>query len=416
MHPSVQTYERPPGSVGVDERLVELLGVYGLTEREARIFIFLTKNGSCGAGELARAVDIRRMEAYRLLKRLLDRGIVVSTAGKPIKYQAESLEGVLSLLADEQRGYVRRMDEAKPELTTLWKQLPRSPQESFEQRFRIIQGREQIYNTMSKMAEQAASSLSMVLTKNDVIQAHVLGIGDRVAEAAKRGVRVQVIAPIDPATLEAVEGMAKVAEVRHSYDAPRSRLVVVDGTQTLVSLVLDDSKGLKNDRDTAIWTDSRDYAETMGGLYRVSFARAEEGSGRIAQVRGQAKFEEKVAALLGVVRTAMTEAGWRFEAPGALRSGSGADFEFAAVLHGPQKQKVGVDVVFAPRGAPVAEKVTAAALKKLDLKDAGMVVIASPAADDQSKSLANLLGVTVVDGTDAVDAAAAVRSSVAGAG
>ncbi|MDG7010854.1 MAG: hypothetical protein JRN57_01915 [Nitrososphaerota archaeon] len=399
----------------MDERLVELLGVYGLSEREARIFVFLTKNGSCGAGDLAKAVDIRRMEAYRLLKRLLDRRIVISTAGKPIKYQAESLEEVLSLLADEQRGYVRRMDEARPELVSLWKQLPRAPQESFEQRFRIIQGREQIYNSMSKMAEQATSTLSVALTKNDAIQAHVLGLGDKLAEAAGRGVKVQVMVTVDFSTLEAAEAMSRSAEVRHSDDAPRSRLVVADGSQTLVSLVLDDTKGLKNDRDIAIWTDSRDYAETMAGLYRSTFARGEDGAERVAAVKAETKFSEKTAGLLGVVKTAMTEAGWRFEAPGTIRGGSGADFQFSAVLHGPGKRKVGVDVVFAPRGASVAERVTAAALKKLDLGDAGMVIIATPAPDEQSKGLAGLLGVTVVDGTDAVDAAAAVRNSVAGA-
>ncbi|MDG6957958.1 MAG: hypothetical protein JRN55_04245, partial [Nitrososphaerota archaeon] len=140
----------------MDERLVELLGIYGLNEREARTFVFLTKNGACGAGDLAKAVGIRRMEAYRLLKRLLDRGIVVSTAGKPIKYQAETLDGVLSLLTDEQKGFVRRMEGARSELAGLWKQLPRAPKESFEQRFRIIQGREQIYNSMGKMAELAS--------------------------------------------------------------------------------------------------------------------------------------------------------------------------------------------------------------------------------------------------------------------
>ena len=105
----------PPLGLGrVEDRLVGLLGVYGLSEREARIFIFLTRNGACGAGELAKALDIRRMEAYRLLKRLLDRGIVVSTAGKPIKYQAETLDGILSLMTDEQRRIVRKMDDSRP--------------------------------------------------------------------------------------------------------------------------------------------------------------------------------------------------------------------------------------------------------------------------------------------------------------
>jgi sugar-specific transcriptional regulator TrmB len=398
----------------VDERLVELLGIYGLSEREARTFVFLTRNGACGAGDLARAIGIRRMEAYRLLKRLLERGIVVSTAGKPIRYQAETLDGVVSLLTDEQKGVVRRMEEARGELAGLWKQVPRAPVESFEQKFRIIQGREQIYNAMTKMVELATESLDLVLTRNDITQAHVLGIGDKIVEAARRGVKVSVVAPVDGATLEAADSLAKAAELRHSEEAPRSRLVVADGAQTLVSLVLDDTKGAKNDRDVAIWTDSKDYAETMAGLYRVSFAKAEDAGERIARVRSQMRFAERTTSMVAVVRDALSDRGWKVEAPGMIRGASGAEFEFAAVLSGPDRKKFGLDVVFGQKGGSVAEKVAASALKKLELKDAGLVIVATPGPDEQTTGLARLLGASVVDGSDAVDAAAAIRNSVAG--
>lgn len=406
------TYESKQVRFGVEDRLVGLLSLYGLSEREARIYVFLTRNGSCGAGELAKALDIRRMEAYRLLKRLLDRGIVVSTAGKPIKYQAETLDGILSLLTDEQRSVVRRMDDARPELLELWKQLPRAPKESFEQRFRIIQGREQIYSSMSKVIEGAASSLNLVLTKNDVIQAHVLGIGDKLVEAVSRGVKVRLVTTIDSTTLEAVDPIARRADVRHSEEATRSRLLVADGMQTLVSLVLDDTKGMKNERDVAIWTDSRDYAEMMGSLYQTSFAKAEDAAGRLADVRSQLKFQDRVSKMLGVVREAVVERGWSVEAPGVVKGLSGNEYEFAAALRGPTGQVYGLDVVFGTKDSSVADRVTSSATRKLDIKDAGIVIIASPPADDATSSLANLLGVTVIDGTDAVDAAAAVRNSI----
>ncbi len=399
----------------MEDRLVELLGVYGLSEREARILIFLTKNGPCGAGELAKATDIRRMEAYRLLKRLLDRGVVVSTAGKPIKYQAESLEGTISILADEQRGYVKKMDDAKPELVELWKNVPRAPQESFEQRFRIIQGREQIYNSLAKMVEQAKATVSLMLTKNDIVQAHVLGIGDKLVAAAKRGVKVEVVTIVDGTTLEAVEALTARTSVRHSEEAGRSRLVVADGTQTLVSLVLDDSKGMKNDRDVAIWTDSRDYAEMMSNLYGVSFAKAEESQGRLEAVKAKAKVEDKVNSMVGLVKAALSDLGWTVESPGKIVGESGAEYEFAAVLSGEAGQRVGVDVVFGQRGQPPDEAVTAAALKKLDIKHAEMAVIAVPYPEEQTASLATLLGVTVVDGSNSVGAASSVRSLAEGA-
>ena len=396
----------------MEDRLVGLLGTYGLAEREARIFVFLTRKGSCGAGELAKALDIRRMEAYRLLKRLLDRGIVVSTPGKPIKYQAETLDGVISLLTDEQRRVVKKMDEARPELLELWKQVPRGPQESFEQRFRIIQGREQIYSSIAKMVQGAASSLVLVLTRNDVVQAHVLEMEDKLLEAVRRGVKLQLLTLIDPATIEAVDNLAKHAQVRHSEEATRSRLVVADGIQTLVSLVLDDSRGMKNERDIAIWTDSRDYAEMMGSLYQTSFSKGEEAAGKLAEVRDRKRFEEKASKMVGVVRTALAERGWSVDDTARLKGVSGSEFDFAAVLTGPGGQRFGLDVVFGTRDAPVGDRVTSSATKKLDIRDAGIIVIASPMADDATASLAELLGVKVVDGTDAVDAAAAVRNSV----
>ena len=396
----------------MEDRLVGLLGVYGLTEREARIFVFLTKNGACGAGELAKALDIRRMEAYRLLKRLLDRGVVVSTAGKPIKYQAETIDGVLSLLTDEQRRTVKKMDDARPELLEQWRMLPRGPKESFEQRFRIIQGREQIYSTVSKMVEGAASALSLQLSRNDMVQVHLLGVGDKLQEAEKRGVKVELATLIDPSTVQAVEAAAKHAEVRHSEDAARSRLVLADGVQTLVSLVLDDTKGMKNDRDVAIWTDSRDYAEMMGALYQTSFSRAEDGVARIASVKDGMKFAERVSKVVDVVKAALADRGWEVEAPGTLRGASGGDFQFDAVLRGKAGRTFGLDVVFGTRDSPVGERVTASATKKVDRKDARELVVSTPMADVATAGLANLLGATRGEGSDLVGAAAAVRSSV----
>jgi len=43
-------------------------------------------------GEIAKAVQIRRMEAYRIIKRLADSGVVVATPGNPVKYTGEPIE------------------------------------------------------------------------------------------------------------------------------------------------------------------------------------------------------------------------------------------------------------------------------------------------------------------------------------
>ena len=63
----------------------------------------------------------------------------------------------------------------------------------------------------------------------------------------------------------------RVCELRHSDDFAKSRIVISDQAQVLVSLVLDDVVGRRNERDVAIWTNSGDYAMTMLPMFSKAF-------------------------------------------------------------------------------------------------------------------------------------------------
>ena len=45
------------------------------------MYLSLLTNGKQSAGEIAKAVQIRRMEAYRIIKRLADSGVVLGEPG-----------------------------------------------------------------------------------------------------------------------------------------------------------------------------------------------------------------------------------------------------------------------------------------------------------------------------------------------
>ncbi len=393
----------------MDERLIELLGLFGLPERESRIFLHLTRNGPSGAGDVAPALDIPRMEAYRLLKKMLDKGLVSSTLGKPVKYHAESLEALTSLLMSEQGQYLKRMQGARPELEEAWKRVASAPGSFEENRFRIIQGREQIYAAISKMVSGASTSVEAMMTRNDLAQADLVGLSDEFARATKRGAIVRLSTFIDAMTLVPARTLAETVEVKHSEEAAKSRLVLADGTQTLVSIVLDDSQGMKNERDVAIWTDSKDYAGTMGNLFQNSFAGATPAETRIMVVSGESLLGRKVGAVLNVLSEAVAEAKWSVNRSGKLKGASGREFEFTAVLTGPNNETVGLDIIAADREHTVSEKLSAAALKKLDMQDSRLAVVSIPLADESSQRLAEFLGIKVVDGSDVMEAASAIR-------
>ncbi len=395
----------------MDERAVKLLTQYGLSERESSIYLHLLANGSRGAGDIAKAVQLRRMEVYRIVKALSERGMVAASPGKPVKYAPEPIEAVIALLMDQQMKKLRDMEEARPELLTVGKTVQRLPESAAESRFKMVQGREQIYSQMERMIDSATASLQLVLTRNDLVQLHLLGAGERFRNAIKRGVTLKLLSSVDLKTVEAVESLPKGSEMRHSDDFAVGRMLISDGSQILVSLVLDDTQGRKNERDIAIWTDSSNYAEMMRLLFQKAFSGSLPSEERVREIKGGRKIEERSKAIADVIKATLSVEGWQVEAPGSLTGISGAPFIFPVVLK-KGNRVIATDVVLGHSEAAAREQIIASLMKGLEIKSGKLFVVASPYSDDELAKLADLVGVNLVDGSDTVEAVSEIRKRI----
>src|SRR5712692_698825 len=103
----------------LDERAQKLLGQYGVSDREALVYLRLLARGQLSAGEIAKAVQIRRMEAYRIVKRLADSGIVVAKPGNPVKYTGKPIEQVVAMMMDRQMKRLEEMERGRDEVISL---------------------------------------------------------------------------------------------------------------------------------------------------------------------------------------------------------------------------------------------------------------------------------------------------------
>jgi HTH-type transcriptional regulator, sugar sensing transcriptional regulator len=399
----------------LDERAQKLLVQYGLSERESLVYLSLLANGQQSAGEIAKATQIRRMEAYRIIKRLADSGVVVAAPGNPVKYTGEPIEQVVAMMMDRQMKKLDDMEKGRAEVVSLGKTFsPRSEKQREEYSFKMVQGREQIYGQVLRMVAAASGSLEMVLSRNDLMQLHLLGLGESLKEAKKRGAKPRVISVCDHQTTEAAEAVMKTAELRHSDDFERSRMVIADGDHVLVSLVLDDVVGRKNEKDVAIWTNSKDYAATMVPMFSKAFAGGLDARERLRELRTGRRSEERAKAMVDILKASLPLEGWSVEAPGRLKGVSGADYELSAVI-GLDGKAYAVDVVIGNDEASVREQLISAIMKGIEIKSPRLVVIGSPYSGDELQRLANLVGVLLIDGSDPVAAAARLRKEISAA-
>ena len=398
----------------MDERAQKLLMQYGLSDRESLVYLSLLARGKQSAGEIAKAVEIRRMEAYRIIKRLADSSIVVATPGNPVKYTAEPIEQVVAMMMDRQMKKLEEMEKGRAEVVSMGRTLaPPSAKEREEYSFKMVQGREQIYGQILRMVDAASSSLEMVLTRNDLLQLHLLGLADSLKESKKRGVKARVISISDHQTTEASEAVSRAAELRHSDDFAKSRIVVADADKVLVSLVLDDVSGRKNEKDVAIWTNSGDYAGTMVPMFEKAFAGSVDAKERLHELKTGRKAEERSKAMIDIVKASLPLEGWEVEAPGRLKGVSGAEYELSAVL-GLDGKGFALDVVMGNDEESVREEIIGAIMKGIEIKSPRLVVIASPYSGDDLQRLAHLVGVILIDGADPVVAVSRLRKEISG--
>jgi HTH-type transcriptional regulator, sugar sensing transcriptional regulator len=395
----------------LDERAQRLLMQYGLSDRESLVYLSLLANGKQSAGEIAKAVEIRRMEAYRIIKRLADSGVVVAAPGNPVKYTAEPIEQVVAMMMDRQMKKLEEMEKGRAEVVSIGRTIVPSAPQREEYSFRMVQGREQIYSQILRTVAAASASLDMVLTRNDLTQLYLLGLADALKEAKKRGVKARVISVCDHQTTEASDAVLHVSDMRHSEDFAKSRILVADSAQVLVSLVLDDVVGRKNEKDVAIWTTSGDYAATMVPMFEKAFAGSTDAREKLRELKSGRKAEERARAMIDIVKASLPLEGWRVEAPARAKGVSGAEYEVGATLNLGSKG-FAVEVVMGNDEESTREQIIGAVLKGIEIKTPPLVVIASPFSGDDLPRLANLVGVTLIDGADPVAAVATLRREV----
>ncbi len=385
---------------------------YGLSDRESLVYLSLLAHGQQSAGEIAKAVQIRRMEAYRIIKRLADSGVVLATPGNPVKYTGEPIEQVVAMMMDRQMKKLEEMEKGRAEVVSIGRTMaPRSGKQREEYSFRMLQGREQIYGQVLRLVGGATQSLEMVLTRNDLTQLHLLGLAESLKEARKRGAKARVISVCDHQTAEAAETVMRAAELRHSDDFAKSRMVVADKDQVLVSLVLDDVVGRKNERDVAIWTNSGDYAGTMLPMFEKAFSGSADARERLRELKTGMKAEERTKAMIDIMKASLPLEGWKVEAPGRVKGASGADYEVAALL-GLGEKGFAVDVVMGSDDESARGQIIAAIMKGIEVRSPKLVVIASPYSGDELHKLANLVGVLLIDGADPVAAVTKLRKEI----
>lgn len=234
---------------------------FGLTKDEAEAYLFLLRAGACRASDLAHKLRINRMKAYRILKTLGESGVVEAIVGRPVKFVAIPMEKMIDQLIEEKKVKILGMEKNGKEIIEHWKNIQTRVEDLEEPRFRILQGRKQIYEFLLQMFKRAKAKICIITTRNDLQRFSYYGIDDKLKSLYYLDKRI--LTQINQHELEAVENYLDFAEARHVALPATIRFVIVDDSEVLSTFAMDDSMSMSTQKDTGLWTNARNYINAM---------------------------------------------------------------------------------------------------------------------------------------------------------
>ncbi len=156
------------------EELINKLKELGLTTYEAKAYVALVLRGVATASEICDLSGIPYTRIYDVLASLVNKGMVVTIPGRPIKYKAIDPRRVLENLREEIINEYNRkiktteriMQELLSELVPIYERRSQNLRESIL----LLRGRRTIHDMVMSLFEHSHERIACLVTHNTLIR------------------------------------------------------------------------------------------------------------------------------------------------------------------------------------------------------------------------------------------------------
>ncbi|MGD9131800.1 MAG: alpha/beta fold hydrolase [Candidatus Bathyarchaeota archaeon] len=188
------------------ETIKAALSEFGLTPKEAEIYIFLAKHGLLTGGEISKQTKTHRGLVYRILKSLQKKGVVEPTLESPTRFSPVPFEKILDEnIRKKQEGAIS-LEKAKNGLLSDWKKIGGLRIEPDIGTFFVIKGNRKICSKISQMIKKTKRNFSAVLAVPELVRNEQLGVFDEIYDhSLKSKVKFEFITELSHHNLSAMK-------------------------------------------------------------------------------------------------------------------------------------------------------------------------------------------------------------------
>jgi sugar-specific transcriptional regulator TrmB len=161
------------------ERITRFLQDFGLNENEIRIYCLLSSSGPQKATTIAKSLRLQKMQVYRCLQDMENKGVVQIAFETPKRFAASSIENLLNEKTQEIQKKLVDLEANKKEILDQWKTgICKGGSEKTE-RFAVIQGEKKLAAAVDGLRKRAREELCTLITLKNLVNANLRGDHDK---------------------------------------------------------------------------------------------------------------------------------------------------------------------------------------------------------------------------------------------
>ncbi|MGB8311607.1 MAG: helix-turn-helix domain-containing protein [Halobacteriota archaeon] len=268
------------------EFITRLIG-FGLSEKEAQLYLHVLKYGPRPPSLLAKSLKTYREDVYRTLTSLIDKGMVNPSLETPTVYAAVDLEVALDTALKKHESELREMGMRKQELLEISKQQSFRPSDEFAT-FRILKSIKDVMAVSTTLLSSIEHEFLVCVNEVAAAVASLYGINETAKELIDRGGKVRVTTDISYSMIELVRQLLEIGEEVRHYDRYSGIMFIVFDRKRSISAINANVKRMSLDEPlSALWSDDPTYANYLVSTFELLWEQSIPAAQRIEELLEQ---------------------------------------------------------------------------------------------------------------------------------
>ena len=267
-----------------DAEFITRLISFGLSEKEAQLYLHLLKYGPKPTSLLAKSLKTYREDVYRTLTGLVDKGMVNPSLESPTVYAAVKLDIALDSAVKKHEAELREMERRKQELQELSKQQRFRPSDEFTT-FKIIKNVRELVTLATTSITSAKEEVLTCVPEIALVVTSPFGVNEAAKQLINQGGTVRVITDISYSGVEAVKEVLDIGEEVRHIGQYRGILFGVIDKKICFNAISTDITRLTLDQPVSwLWTDDTTYAKYLVSSFELLWKQAIPAAQRIEEL------------------------------------------------------------------------------------------------------------------------------------